>query len=321
MFYTIFGLSLYSSDPIPGLVAGQDSSHVDVFVEWVGRPPQPSPFTSSERWFDSPVKRDDGTPLLRAWKLDTGRVRLAFWNGVEFLIGGQTEKVQVSWPASVHAEEAISLFFDDVLALILRWRGITCLHASAVRIGDGAVAFVGTVGMGKSTTAAALGRMGYPLITDDLLPLFRKGAAFYVQPAYARMRLWPESAEALGHDGHSLPRLAPEREKRRLDLLQNGYSFQRRPVALEAAYLLGARSDEDAAPYVETVSPQTGVVELLANKYTRYLLDKEMAAQDFDVLTQLATQIRPRRIVPHADIDRLPQLCERILADVGPVSP
>lgn len=289
---------------------------MDVFVEWVGRPSEILPSTSARRWFDSPVKTDDGTPLLRAWKFHAEKIRLAYWSGVEFLIDRQTGKVQVFWPPSVHAEEAIAFLFDDVLALILRWRGMTCLHASAVRVGDGAVAFVGAVGRGKSTTAAALGQQGYPLITDDLLPLLRRGGSFLVQPAYARMRLWPEAAEALGHEGCRLPRLAPGREKRRLDLLQHGYSFERRPVRLTAVYLLGARMDDEAAPYVEAVSEQTAVVELLANKYTKYLLDEEMVAQDFRVLTQLAAQIRPRRIVPHADIDRLSQLCDCILSEL-----
>jgi len=269
-----------------------------------------------KHWFDSSVRTDDGVPALRAWKVGSGGSRLVYWNGVEFLIDGRAERVRVFRSPDVPFEEALSLLFDDVLAHLLRWRGMTSLHASAVRIGDGAVAFLGAVGKGKSTTAAAFGQMGYPLITDDLLPIVRKEGRFFVLPAYPRLRLWPQSVRALGHDGRRLPQLMPGREKRRLDLHQNGYSFQQEPVPLAAIYLLGERTDDGAAPYVEAVSPQMAIVELLANKYTKHLLDPEMAASDFDLLTQLAAQIRPRRIVPHADIACLPQMCEQVLAEV-----
>ncbi len=300
-------------------MAGPEPSRVDVSVVWAGEPPEAS-FSPLAHWFDSPLEIGD-VPLLRAWKLDAGWVRLVYWNGVEFLIDDRAEEVRVFWPSGVSFEEAVSLLFDDILALLLRWRGMTCLHASAVRVGDGAVAFVGDVGSGKSTTAAALGQMGYPLITDDLLPLVRKDGRFFVQPAYPRLRLWPDSAAALGHDDDRLPRLAPGREKRHLDLLEKGYSFQQQSVALAAVYLFGSRTDDEAAPYVESVSVQEAVVALLANKYTKYLLDKEMSAEDFSTVTQLVAQIPLRRLVPHKEIERLPQLCACILAETGSLSP
>lgn len=316
MYYTIFGLLLHSSRPIPGIVEAPDSSHADVFVEWFDGPSAPSDPSQIKHWFDSPVRTEEGVPALRAWKVRAGGSRLVYWNGVEFLIDGRAERVRVFRSLDVPFEEALSLLFDDVLAHLLRWRGMTSLHASAVRIGGGAVAFMGAVGKGKSTTAAAFVQMGYPLITDDLLPLVRKEGRFFVLPAYPQLRLWPQSVKALGHDGRRLPQLVPGREKRRLDLRQNGYSFQQEPVPLAAVYLLGERIDNEAAPYVEAVSQQAGIVALLANKYTKHLLDKEMAASDFDLLTQLAAQIRPRRIVPHADVAYLPQMCEHVLAEV-----
>lgn len=296
-------------------MARSSPSRADVSIEWVGGPSETSSFPSPSHWLDSPVEID-GAPVLRAWKLDEGWVRLAYWNGVEFLIDRRTEKVRVFWPAAVRFEEAVSILFDDILALLLRWRGMTCLHASAVRVDQGAVAFVGTVGKGKSTTAGALAQRGYPLITDDLLPLVYEGGRFFVQPSYPRLRLWPKSARALGHDDRRLPRLVPGREKRHLNLVQNGYAFRHDPVELAGVYLLGERTDDETAPYTEAVSMQEGVVALLANKYTKYLLDDEMEAADFDLLAQLSAQLRPRRLVPHANIDRLPQMCERILADL-----
>ncbi|MPZ64376.1 MAG: hypothetical protein GEU83_02220 [Pseudonocardiaceae bacterium] len=56
-----------------------------------------------------------------------------------------------------------------LLAVHLRLRGELVLHASAVQLGDGALAFVGASGMGKSTLAALLCTSGHRLVTDDVL--------------------------------------------------------------------------------------------------------------------------------------------------------
>jgi len=58
-----------------------------------------------------------------------------------------------------------------LLAFALAMRGETVLHASAVQIGESALAFVGSSGMGKSTTATLMCADGALLITDDLLRL------------------------------------------------------------------------------------------------------------------------------------------------------
>src|SRR5688572_15045224 len=55
------------------------------------------------------------------------------------------------------------------LAAVLLQRGKLILHASGVAIGGVAVAFVGSSGMGKSTTSAALHARGHPVIANDLL--------------------------------------------------------------------------------------------------------------------------------------------------------
>lgn len=58
-----------------------------------------------------------------------------------------------------------------LLAFVLALRGEAVLHASAVQLGDVALAFVGASGMGKSTMATLLCAAGARLITDDLLRL------------------------------------------------------------------------------------------------------------------------------------------------------
>lgn len=61
------------------------------------------------------------------------------------------------------------LVAGTALALLLTMRGDVVLHASAVQVDQGAVAFIGGSGMGKSTMATLCCARGALLITDDVL--------------------------------------------------------------------------------------------------------------------------------------------------------
>jgi hypothetical protein len=206
-----------------------------------------------------------------------------------------------------------------VLGFALRMRGVTCLHASAVAVGGRAVAFLGPPGAGKSTTAAALARQGHPVLTDDVLALSEEGGAFLAQPGYPRLRLWPESVDALSAAPSALPPLsAPEGGGRlHLDLTRDGYRFQRQPLPLAAVYLLDGRRDDPSAPSVEAVPSQAGLLALIGNTYGSKVIDRVKRAREFELLGRLIARAPLRRVSAHADPARLPDLCDVIRADCG----
>ncbi|PRX45626.1 HPr serine kinase-like protein [Prauserella shujinwangii] len=76
-----------------------------------------------------------------------------------------------------------------LLAVHLTLRQHLVLHASAVRVGGRALAFVGASGMGKSTLAAALCGAGHGLVADDVLRVDRTEAAMLVHPGSTESRL------------------------------------------------------------------------------------------------------------------------------------
>jgi energy-coupling factor transporter ATP-binding protein EcfA2 len=92
------------------------------------------------------------------------------------------------------------------------------VHASAVSIGDRAVAIVGPSGSGKSTIAAALVRRGATLIAEDLLPLTMCDGRVVAIPAYAGIRLWPEAVALLMQSRDALPGISPTWDKRILEV-------------------------------------------------------------------------------------------------------
>jgi hypothetical protein len=85
-----------------------------------------------------------------------------------------------------------------LLAVHLTLRHQLVLHASAVRAGEHAVAFVGGSGMGKSTLAAALCGHGCALVADDVLRVDADPAAVRVHPGSVESRLRRSAAALVG---------------------------------------------------------------------------------------------------------------------------
>jgi hypothetical protein len=94
------------------------------------------------------------------------------------------------------------------------------LHASAVSIGGQAIAFLGRKYAGKSTLAMALVRGGARLITDDTLIVRLSRRAAFAAPGVQQVRLWEDSARALGAEASINPgNLKPAIDRLTLDEL------------------------------------------------------------------------------------------------------
>jgi hypothetical protein len=84
-----------------------------------------------------------------------------------------------------------------VLPVALHMASTFTLHGSAVRLGDGAIAFLAPKHHGKSTLARALVLAGAELLTDDAVPV-HLGSTITTTPGVRRVRLWADSAARLG---------------------------------------------------------------------------------------------------------------------------
>ncbi len=87
------------------------------------------------------------------------------------------------------------LLMGRLMAYLLRQRGWLPVHASAVRVGDGAILFVAPVGTGKSTTAAGFYARGYEVLSDDVSPVRITPEGCIVQPGRPRLRLCEDAAD------------------------------------------------------------------------------------------------------------------------------
>ena len=108
--------------------------------------------------------------------------------------------------ASSH-EDVCSFLLGTVFGLLSHRRGIIPLHASAIDIADGCVAFMGESGSGKSTLTAALVARGHYVIADDVCFLQPNTRFVHAWPGVNRIRLWEDAIAALGCKSPGLERI------------------------------------------------------------------------------------------------------------------
>lgn len=224
-------------------------------------------------------------------------------------------EIWADWPGDYTLEDAATYLIGPVIGFALRLRGALPLHASAIAVGNHAIAVMGAAGAGKSTTAAGLATLGHAVLADDLAALREVDGTFQVQSGYPRVNVWPDSATALFGSKESLSHISPSWDKRFVALDQPGMRFERRPLPLGAIYILGDRDPQLFAPAVERLEGSSALMKLIANTYVNYLLDSEMRQHEFSTLSRLLTKIPVRLVRPPANPACLRALCEVIAAD------
>jgi hypothetical protein len=157
-----------------------------------------------------------------------------------------------------HVQEPLlrSFLLGPVLAVLLRQRGFLVLHASAVALDRQVMLFPGGSGWGKSTLAAALCQQGAQLLSDDVTTIDMNQNRLVVIPGYPQLKLWPNSARALGLDPEGLPKLHDGTDKR---VWRTGFEFCSEPLPLGRVYVLS----DGPVLQVTDLEPQAALVELV----------------------------------------------------------
>ncbi len=240
---------------------------------------------------------------------------LSYSDGTRFVVDSAARRVWGTYQAPLTADDLATYFLGPVMGFLLRKRHVTSLHASCVEICGQGVAFSGDAGFGKSTTAAALALRGYPVLSEDIVPLKLQEEDIRAVPGYPRICLWPDSVVNLLGSAQALPQLTAVWEKRYLALDGNRAKFFGEEIRLGAIYIFGHRSAEDNTPVVQPMSAREALLDLVKNTYMNWLLDREQRALEFDFLSRLVVRVPVRRITPHTDPKKIPELCSLIVSD------
>jgi hypothetical protein len=314
---SIYGLGVIANRTIPGVPASTIGA-VDVRIHF-GSLPAWLPevlATQVESSYIADYKGECGEPVLRVFKLLDGQYhRFCYVDRTEFVVNRAGTEIWAQWPESLTIEDTATYLLGPIMGFVMLLRGVVCLHASAVAIGKQAIAILGPAGSGKSTTAAAFSVRGYSILAEDVVTLDDREDHFLVRPGYPCIRLWPSSVKALYGTETSLPKLTPNWDKCYLDLTERSEQFQHQPLPLAAIYHLSERRDDATAPFIEALDRSEGLMSLVANTYATKLMDKQMRAREFELLARVLSNVPLRRVTPHCDPARIPELCNTILND------
>ena len=319
---SIYGLGVVANRTIPGVPASPIAA-VDIRISFGSLPAwlHHVGTTQIETSYVADYQDDCGNPMLRVFRVLDGKYfRFCYADKTEFVVDQLGTEIWADWPEPLTLQDAATYLLGPIMGFVMLLRGLVCLHASAIAIGDEAIAVLGPAGAGKSTTAAALSARGYSILAEDVVTLDERGDRFLVRPAYPCIRLWPASVKALYGSETRLPKLTPNWDKRYLDLTERPEQFQQEPLPLAAIYQLTERRHDAAAPFVQPLDRSEGLMSLIANTYATKLMDKQMRAREFELLTRVLNNVPLRRVIPHADPARIPALCDRILSDFEEVS-
>jgi hypothetical protein len=246
---------------------------------------------------------------------EDGHYRVRYADGAEFVIDATASRIFGMSRSDLTLDDLLVYLQGPILGFVQRLRGVLCLHASAAVVDGAALAVVGEGGMGKSTSAAVFARRGLPVLTDDVLALRDEGEGFYAQPGLPRILLWPESVAALWCDAEALPRIVGTWEKRYLTLDDGEYRFASQAVPLGALYVLRERSADVHAPEIAPIEGVNAFVDLVANTYSKDLIDTRLRSRELEVLGRLATHIPVREVRAPDDRAAIQRVCAAMLDD------
>lgn len=291
--YLAYGLGISSALPLPELIPTAAAPAVQIRLGRVDAPPPPLSGQSRFGW----TRTAEEGAVIHWHQVGTFLVR----GGCEILVD----------PIPGVTDEALRAYLlGSALGVLLQQRGWLALHASAVAIGGGAVAFLAGSGGGKSSLAAALHARGHPLVADDVIAVQVDGHAPTVHPGFPQLKLWPDTVAALGDSAEQLPRLQPGAEKR-VRRVAGGFSHA--PLPLRHLYVLA----HGPAPAIEPLAPRQAFLELVCHSYSARALAGAAVADHFGQCSRLAGQVAISHLRRPQDLTLLPELARRVEQHAG----
>ncbi|GAA4008200.1 hypothetical protein [Sphingomonas humi] len=274
----MFGLTIESELPLPGLPPAQEGMAPDVVVR---------------RGTIGPDAADLVIPEVGDFAVRDGR---------EIVVDALPEV----------PERNLRLYLlGSAMGLLLHQRGLFPLHANAVAVGGHAIAVAGASGAGKSTLAAWFLRHGLTLIGDDVLALRPTPGGMMALPGPPRVRLWREALDRFGLGSEGLEPSYVDADYDKWDLPVAAADLAADELPLAAIYVL-----EDAAEIGFAPMGGADAAEALFDHTYRggYVEQVGNAAAHWKTVAILAASVPVFRLQRPRDLNQLEALGRALLA-------
>ncbi len=267
-----------STLPLPELVASHEQQPACTILfftatvgECIARACMPHDWLHHWRWRDGQI--------FLSYAQEKSNHHLRFPDLADFVVDARGKEIRCYPNANTDLAMIKHLLLDQVLPRVLSQRGRAVIHASGALLPDGAVAFLGESGWGKSTLAASFHQQGMPLLTDDCLLLNLAGEQVSCMPTYAGLRLWPDMVSTLFEDAPRLAPMASHSSKQRLFLDDYQQRNAKQALPIQGIYVL--------APPVQQVKPTPVVITPLSQREALFELFKHSFQLDITDLRRI----------------------------------
>jgi hypothetical protein len=304
--YSLYGLTLKSAVPLPCPTAEPSLASPDIALVECGSDDIERACRKERVSF-----RDEG--FWQSSVFADGSAHVAWKEHFEFVVSAGAEQVLWQKLQEVPNEVFFTYFLGQVFSYCLLARGVEPLHATAMLVNDQAIAFLGDSGVGKSTLAATFLQKGYTLLTDDVLALAFKGEGVWVRPGIARVKLNPDSADAVFSGRRSIP--MNSFTSKMIFALQDSQHGSRE-VPLRALYVLPHKPSQSRI-MVRRLSGRASFLPIVQNTFNDTVLHPDRLKQQFAFAARLASLIPIKRLSYPRRLDLLPSVADAILADVS----
>lgn len=312
---SLFGMNVFTWLPF-SIQLPPVTGHADLTCEPSPRPVLP--LKGLTPTYKSLYRGQDGESLACLYQLQNHEV-LRFPAVADFRL--DLNRIDVHIPAS--GEDLVELrLLGPVLSYWLERRGLPTLHASAVAVDGRAVAFLSNRGGGKTGLAAAFLQAGFPLLTDDVLPVEEVNGTFLARPGYPQMRMWPDEAAHFLSGWESLPLVHSSVSKRRVQVGPIGETtgfgtFHDVSLPLSGLYI--PERIPEGSVEIQAVSPRDALIELVRHSFSPHLVQAAgLQPRRLDLLARLVMQVPVRRLRYPSGFERLPEAVDEVLRRSGP---
>ncbi len=298
--YRVHGLHLtsdFSVDRVPALLEGKRPETVDAVV-------------NAGETNATPATEDTTRIDVRDGKV---RIRSRFG---DLRVGRRDVEVcptQETTPSSLFSYYAVY-----VLGFLLHHREFLTLHASAVEVDGGAVAFIGPKGMGKSTTASVFYDRGHRVLSDDMIACRpRLEEVPQTDPGFPWMKLGEGAlCNVLGRSGENLERSVPGSTKKIFPIEGQQPT---RPLPLQHVYVLGYHKDgshEEQDVEIEPIDSKRACLLLLSQSFVQMFLDESPGSQHLDQCAALSRRVPVSALARPRSMDALPSVYGAVRRDL-----
>ena len=308
MLYELYGLPVQSRLPLNArrLKSGKPAVTISEAPEGFFRDKLPLSSGSSE----PPINYralPDGSVYIRFFQL------FRFWvskNGRRILY----EKMTASKKNPQPFISPLIFLQTNVFSFSLIKLGFEVFHASCVGSESQAVAFLGESGYGKSTLAASFLKQGFPLLTDDVLALRKKGVGFWTPPGVSQIKLWPAIARRMLKSPVPAGKMSPIAKKWILPLKSAVMGKKNFKVGL--IYVLWPRFKGKHGIRIRSLKPQESVISLIKSSHNLVLQDSKRLQKQMIFASEIVKKVRIRAVSFPMDLKKIPLVQQKLQEDI-----